>query len=60
MEKTPEVLKENIKFCRQPSHQYEEALDRCGGDPRSVIGQKAMNNWRHGWQPAWDSRDVRN
>lgn len=46
-------------FCQQPSDKYVRVLEECGGDPRVVEGQRAINRMkRHGWQPAWDARLV--
>lgn len=52
-----------ITFCQKPSKQYLEMLEKCGGDPRSVIGHHAINksggSMEKGWFPAWDARDFR-
>ena len=56
-------MKENLKFCQEPSKAYLKMLENCGGDPRSVVGRHAINKagsiMERGWFPTWDARDLR-
>lgn len=56
-------MKENLHFCQEPSKVFLRKLEESNGDPKSVIGQRALDetgiNAEKGWQPTWDARDAR-
>ncbi len=56
-------MKETINFCQEPSEALLRKLEESNGDPKSAIGQHALDEMgknKRGWQPAWDARDARN
>jgi hypothetical protein len=57
------ILQRNISFCQAPSDAYLKMLEKCDGDPRSVAGQRAINqagsNAERGWFPTWDARNAK-
>ncbi|MBI4089695.1 MAG: hypothetical protein HY424_03220 [Candidatus Levybacteria bacterium] len=62
--KTEQVISReiHIDFCKAPSKAFMRSLCKLGGDPRSVIGQRAINESgsraERGWRPAWDARNT--
>lgn len=51
-----------INFCHQAGSKYEELLEECMGDPRSVAGIFALRmsgpNAERGYIPSFDSREA--
>jgi len=56
-------MKEVLNFCQEPSETFLTKLEKSNGDPKSAVGQRALDeagpNAKKGWQPAWDARDAR-